>query len=408
MIGVIFLILIYFLINQVIFKFYEKRHSFFSKQKMNLLYLYHLVFFGVYLWYAYNNPSDSKGYYAFLELYNGDWIGTFGTDKYFIHFLAYPFHSIGFSYEMLMITFAWLGFLGFMYAYLFFREKIPVKVEIFKMDFLTLILFFPNMHFWSASLGKGAPIFLGLMMFFYALLSPKKRILILVLGSLIIFQIRPHVFLFAGVGAVLGYMSGREKIPFSTKLFIYVSLISVLVLAQDKILAVVNLQGSENLVQDFQNFSEERADDLNDAGSGVDMSNYPLPFKLFTFWFRPLFVDAPNMLGLITSFENLLYLLIFLKIFRKDFIGFARKAPSYVKTSLVIFLLSSFAMTFVMSNLGIIMRQKQMVMYFLFFVIYYYLAQKKYNKIMDFRKRKKAEAKNKEKDRRLSAAVQNY
>jgi hypothetical protein len=39
--------------------------------------------------------------------------------------------------------------------------------------------------------------------------------------------------------------------------------------------------------------------------------------------------------------------------------------------------MTSFAMTFVMSNLGIIIRQKSMVMYFLFFVIYYYLAHEK-------------------------------
>ena len=45
-------------------------------------------------------------------------------------------------------------------------------------------------------------------------------------------------------------------------------------------------------------------------------------------------------------------------------------------------LLSSYALTFVMGNLGIMMRQKSMVMYFGFFVIYYFLAQEKYNIIM--------------------------
>jgi hypothetical protein len=48
--------------------------------------------------------------------------------------------------------------------------------------------------------------------------------------------------------------------------------------------------------------------------------------------------------------------------------------------SAIAFLLTSFAMTFVMSNLGIIMRQKSMVMYFAFFVIYYFLAQEEYNR----------------------------
>src|SRR5690606_13250683 len=96
--------------------------------------------------------------------------------------------------------------------------------------------------------------------------------------------------------------------------------------------------------------------------------------------------DAPGILGLITSVENLLYLLLFMKILKKDFIKFISNSPIAVKMSLVVFFLASFAMTFIMSNLGIIMRQKSMVMYFLFFVIYYYLAQKKYDKIIRLKK----------------------
>ncbi len=350
---------------------------------MNLLYLYHLVFFGIYYWYASVSLSDSHTYYRFLTEYEGNWLAMFGTDTNFIHFISYPFYLLGFSYEMMMLLFSWFGYLGFLYAYMFFRENIPLKIKVFKkFDLLSLILFFPNMHFWTASLGKGAPIFLGLMMFTYAIKNPKGRLFLLLLGSAIVFYIRPHVFMFVAVGSVLGFMSGKEKIAFWKKALIYVTMIGTLLLVQDQILAVMNLQGSENIIEDFQNVSEQRAEDLSSsAGSGVDMASYPLPLKLFTFWFRPLFIDAPNFLGIITSFENLLYLLLFVKIIKRDFIKFVMKSPALVKMSLVIFLMASFAMTFVMSNLGIIMRQKSMVMYFIFFVIYYYLAQKKYDKL---------------------------
>lgn len=382
MIGVILLIILFYILNQVFFSAYQKRHKFFDKKKMNLLYVYHMVFYGIYLWYAYNNPSDSKRYYTDIDNYDGSWFDLFGTDTTFINFLSYPFYQLGFTYDMLMVTFAWFGYLGFMYAYMFFREKIPVKVKFFKIDLLTLILFFPNMHFWTSSLGKGAPIFLGLMMFTYAIIEPKSRMFLLILGSVIIFHIRPHVFMFVAVGAVLGFMSGKEKIAFWKKALVYIGMIGTLFLVQDQILGVMGLQGSENIIEDFQQSSEERSEDLSGSRSGVDMSSYPLPLKLFTFWFRPLFVDAPNLLGLITSVENLLYLLLFFKILKKDFFSFILKSPAMVKMSLVIFLMSSFAMTFVMSNLGIIMRQKSMVMYFIFFVIYYYLAQKKYDEII--------------------------
>lgn len=242
------------------------------------------------------------------------------------------------------------------------------------------------MHFWTASLGKGAPIFLGLMMFVYAIKKPKPRIIILIIGSCLIYFIRPHVFMFIAVGAVLGYMSGSEKIPFSRKLMIYVGMLGVLFLVQDQILAVAGLEDSENFVEDFGQFSENRASELGKAGSGLDISSYPLVLKLFTFWFRPLFFDAPGIMGLIVSIENMIYLILFTNIIRKDFIKFIRKSPVAVKMSLVVFILTSVAMTFIMSNLGIIIRQKSMVMYFIFFVIYYYMAQKKYDKIIIRRK----------------------
>ncbi len=54
--------------------------------------------------------------------------------------------------------------------------------------------------------------------------------------------------------------------------------------------------------------------------------------------------------------------------------------------SATVFFTSSLAMVFVMSNLGIMMRQKSMVMYFLFFVIYYFLAEKKYKRIVKMKK----------------------
>ncbi len=361
---------------------------------MNILFLYHIFFGGVYFTYALFNPSDSRRYFKVPALENKQWLEYFGTSTTFIDFMSWPFINLfGFSYEMMMVLFTWLGYLGFVYAYMFFRENISIKVRVFNnFDLLILTLFLPNMHFWTASLGKGAPIFMGLMMFAYAIKKPKRRLVTLILGSAMIYFIRPHVFLFVAAGTILGYMTGKEKISFGQKLLIYVGMIGGLILVQDQILGMAGLEDSENLVSDFENFSEDRSAGLSSSGSGVAISDYPLPLKLFTFWFRPLFFDAPGVLGLIVSVENLIYLLLFTKIIKKDFFTFLKKSPIAVKMSLVVFFLSSFALTFVMSNLGIIMRQKSMVMYFLFFVIYYYLAQKKYDRIMRLRRLRKLKA----------------
>lgn len=389
MVGVLLLLIILFIINQILFLGFAKQHRFFSKDLANKIFLYHLVFALIYYAYTIFNRSDSGAYFN-RTLSKDLWWNSFRTGTPFIDFISWPFINIlSFNYEMMMLLFSWFGYIGFIYAYLFFRENIPVKVKILNVDLLTLLLFLPNMHFWTASLGKGAPIFMSLMMFVYAIKDPKRRWLPLLIGAFITYFIRPHVFLFVAAGTVLGFMTGNEKMAFWKKLIIYFGLIGSLILVQDTILEIAGLNETENLIEGFEDFSGDRATELAKSGSGVDMANYPLILKLFTFWFRPLFLDAPGLLGLIVSLENLFYLFLFIQILKKDFIGFLKRSPISVKMSLTIFLLASLALSFVMSNLGIIMRQKSMVMYFLFFVIYYYLAQKKYDKILQLKKLKK-------------------
>ncbi len=388
MIGAIFLIFLLFIITQGIGKSFRKKHPFFSGKLMNRLFAYHIFFIIVYYTYASFNASDSRRYFHIPQRGDFSWFHFFGTGTTFIDFLAYPFlNYLNFSYEMMMVMFGWLGYIGFMYAYLFFKENIPLKIKVFKrIDLLTLILFFPNMHFWTSSLGKGSVIFLGLMMFAYSIKQPKSRLITLMLGTFIVYSVRPHMFLFIAVGTVISLLTDSKNVSMPKKVFMSVLMLGVLLLVQDKILGMAGLQDSENLVTGFQEFSEDQAEGLAQAGSGVDMSSYPLPLKLFTFWFRPLFFDAPGILGLITSVENLIYLLLFIKILKKDFIRFVRKSPFMVKMSLIVFISGSIALSLVMSNLGIIIRQKSMVWYFLFFVIYYYLAQKKYTAILRQRK----------------------
>ena len=379
MIDFVFVFIALFIANQVLFKNLSNKFAFFDKKLMNRLYWYHLVFFIIYFTYATFEASDSKEYYVDAGIVRENWTSLFLTGTKFIVFVANPLVQFGLSYISVMLIFAWTGYVGFVFAYLFFKENITINVTVFKKyDLLKLLLFLPNMHFWTVSLGKGSLIFMGLMLFAYALRFPQKRIFALLLGGFLVYMIRPHVMLFVLVGVMVGIITGKSKLGAGIKLLILVVSIAFLFAAKDSILSVAKLQDSENVVQDFDQFALEQSGRLETSGSGVQMSSYPLPLKFFTFWFRPLFVDSPGVLGMFSSAENLIYLLLFAKIANRRFLRFITKAPYLVKTSLIIFVLTSFALTFVMSNLGIMMRQKSMVMYFGFFVIYYFLASEKY------------------------------
>jgi len=92
-------------------------------------------------------------------------------------------------------------------------------------------------------------------------------------------------------------------------------------------LGVAKIENSDNAVEEFQDYSTAQTDRLEKSNSGVDMQSYPLPMKLFTFWFRPLFVDSPSILGLFSSAENLVYLLLFSKYVIKDLLLLLENPP---------------------------------------------------------------------------------
>ena len=100
-------------------------------------------------------------------------------------------------------------------------------------------------------------------------------------------------------------MLGREKIPLYQKYLTALAGIVFSILFYENILGFLKID-PDNFFESFDNRSIAISRELRSSGSGVDMSSYSLPMKLFTFWFRPLFVDAPNVLGIIVSVENLI------------------------------------------------------------------------------------------------------
>jgi hypothetical protein len=375
--GAIILMILLFLITLPLLQGMKKRYAWFQYRLMKNLYWYHMLFALIYYLYVQTSASDSVAYYERSQTAYESWAEAYGTGTPFIDFLAYPFvNYFRFPYEMMMVLFAWLGYWGFVFFYIVFKENIRFKHTWRGIDLVSLIIFLPNMHYWTASLGKGAVIFLGLGMAMYGLSQLNNRKLGLLAGLLIIYHVRPHVFFLMGLGILAGMITGRQKVPLYQKLIVVAGVGVAVFFLYGDIMSFASLD-SENLLASFDQLSGHRAEELAKAGSGLDISNYPLPFKLFTFWFRPLFFDAPGPIGIIVSFENLFYLMLAAKLFQRGFFRFLGKSTALTKTSVMVFLATSFALSGTLSNLGIIIRQKSMVMYFFLFLVIAFLDHKK-------------------------------
>jgi hypothetical protein len=348
----------------------------------------------VYFIYGSLTASDSFAYYAFVENdYRGlTWWDYYGTSTTFIEFIAYPFIKFfGFSYAAMMILFSWFGLIGFFYFYIVLFERIRYRHTFFGYDLLLVILLLPNLHFWSSSLGKGSLIFLGFGLFFYALNKVNKRIVALVIGTIIIYHVRPHIMFVVIVSSTIGFVFSSHGVSPAVRGFIILLSIGAFFYIYKDVLALTGIN-EDAVLEQGMNLSP-RSLDLMKADSGVDISNYSFPMKLFTFWFRPLFVDAPGVMGIIVSFENLFYLFIFFKIFKWDFVRWIRQSDHVVKAALISFLGVSAALAQISFNLGLAMRQKSQVMILMMFVVLKYIDDRMHNDILAKEARKKVEAK---------------
>jgi hypothetical protein len=133
-------------------------------------------------------------------------------------------------------------------------------------------------------------------------------------------------------------------------------------------------------ISTIESYSSIKSDYLNKdyVGSSFNLSSYSWPFRLFTYLFRPLFFDVHNIVSFISSFENLLYLWLSLFIYKNWSLEALRDMPLFLKAALVTFIPVTFAFMNALSNLGITMRMKNMLMIYFLLFCFYLIVHKKY------------------------------
>lgn len=379
MIGGILILIITGIISFEIIRRLKKSFPFIDEKLLKKLFYFHILLSLAYYGYVLFNPSDSKGYYArvLTNFRGGDWLSFYGTSTTFIEFVAYPFIKyFSFSYEAAMALFSFFGFLGFLYFYIFFRERIKFKHQLYGYDLITIIFFLPNLHFWSSSLGKGSIIFLGIALFFFGINKLRARWVAVLIGGIIIYHVRPHIMLIMLVSSALGFIFSTKGVSLSLKFVFLVGAIVTFFFIYKDVLTLVGLDEDEFISQGLD--LTHRASELTKATSGVDISSYSLPMQMFTFLYRPLFVDATGLLGIIVSFENVFYLVITLTFLNLRAFRFLLTSNFLVKAAFVSFITVTLALAQIAGNLGLAMRQKSQIMILFLFVIISFMDDEKY------------------------------
>lgn len=348
------------------------------KYELQLHYLlfYHLFFSLFFTWYILSFGGDSQGYWRLgMEqvLIRGEitWFSYFGTSTSFILWLCYiPSKILGLNYLTGNLLFGFLGFVGIRYIFVLVAVYFPSNHKVLNIPLFPTVFYFLNLHFWTAGVGKDAIAFWGIAWFIFAIQNYKERWWQGVLALFVVYMTRPHMGQALIGGAALAIMFGSE-IKMHYKILMGLAALG----------GTYFLLGSTAEFLKVEEMSIETLTDLTSTASGnlsrgkvgsaVDLNSYSIPMRLFTYLFRPLFVDAHNVVAFLSSFENALYLWLSFFIYRNWTPEAIRDMPLFLKAGVITFIPVTLAFMNALSNLGVVMRMKNMTMiYFLLFCFY--------------------------------------
>jgi hypothetical protein len=326
------------------------------------IWIFHILVSVGFYFFTRNGGGDAWYYFItsqkmnFIEFWNY-LFNEKGT--YFVFALNYiPSKILGLNFFNNTLLHSFLGFIGMVYFYLTALKTIHYNTKIGKFFIFPLFFFLPNLHFWSSGVGKDSLLFFCIGMFTYALLSIKKRSFLIVISLGFAFFIRPHMVLFLLFSFGLAYLF-HTKIG-SVKRFFFTGILivgSIFILPAVLEFVKVEEISTESIVK----FSEDKSALLSreETGSRLSQSS-SFPSKLFAFYFRPFFFDVNGLPALIASFENLLLVLLSIKVLRnKPYLAF-KKAPFVIKGLFLFMLIGSIAFSLSLGNVGIMIRMRNM------------------------------------------------
>ena len=299
-----FILIITFYLSLIISKFFNV-----NQQKITILFILRTIICLSYIPIAKIKDWDAYGYYNDAFNTPPGFYGTksiHGISRFLQSFLHLDIYSITF-------IFAFVGIIGSI-AFISNIQTLTKNVDRNIKFLVELIIFFPTLNIWTSAIGKDAITFACLNLIIFSFLKIKNRILILLLSSILCALIRPFI------GIVLFFVlsitfSRKLNLPFTYKLLLRSSLIGGIIFINSINFVFLRFENLQNfdLLEIIKFYSEA----TSIGNTAIDAESLSLPFKIFSFMFRPLFFDAKSLYPLLMSFENMILLLIFLNPFKK-------------------------------------------------------------------------------------------
>lgn len=322
-----------------------------------ILFLYHLFITVCSYQYALNHMGDSHFYWGeTIDVLKHSWLdfAHFGNDT--LLFINYPLIKLGVPIFIGFLLYSIIGFLGILKAMQWAERVTQNKLHYKGVNLIYLVFLLPNLHFWTATLGKEPLVFFGLAAVFYALASNKYKTVSFVLGAFLLVLIRPHVALMLFMTVIIVFLF-HKKWSISQKVKIGLGALAFMALLFYSTLQLAKIYYFNwSRIQYYNEFSIRS---FKHSGSYVPMLDYTIPHKLEAFLFQPLFFDAHSLLSMLASFENGIVLLIHLLALYMISTRFSKiQWQDWMKIAVLFTFIASLLYIQRYANLGIFMRTK--------------------------------------------------
>lgn len=329
----------------------------------------HVITAVVYYEYVQANDADTKLYYfdPYGFRYNEFELGTI----FLINMVQSMRDWLGGTYLDYFLVFQAFGLWGIALLVRTLEELATVMGRTWPPLF-TVMLFMPGMYFWTSAIGKDAPLFFACALSLWATMSISRRWIWFALAVGIMVLFRLHVALVAVAALALAVMTGRG-IGLLVRVLLLAGMGPLIyaLIGTIQTSLKLNLSSVGSIVDSVNSQASSLANAAAENGALADQS---VLIKLVSLLYRPFFVDAGGVFGLVASIQNIFMLYatyILLAEWRTWRAMFRQSLP--IRFATCFFAAMVLMLVVMYYNVGLGLRQREMftpALYLLFAAVY--------------------------------------
>ena len=274
--------------------------------------------------------------------------------------------SMGASYLDCFLVFQAIGFAGIMLLVRTFDEIEVNMGAPLSRGYLGL-LFLPSVNFWTAAIGKDAPLFFAVSLCVWAMLALRRRIVWFALALFVMVLFRAHIALMAAA-ALAGATFFGSTASLGRRLALLTVAVAGFWLALGPVKSTLNVDVTS--AASLSEFLDNNNSVYANVGGTTSIGHAALPLRVISLLFRPFFFDASGVLGLIASVENIgVVFMFFFALFHWRELMMLSRRVLFIRFCLLFAIVILFLLTLVYYNVGLGLRQRVMTYPMVFSVL---------------------------------------